>query len=193
MAISAQEQTDTVTLPSASHPLDPLTAEEIAEAMSILKAQRQLGPRVRVETIVLQEPDKDMVLDFQPGNHIQRNAFVVILDNDEAATYEAVVSLNERRVISWKHVPGVQPRVMFDEFSECEARSKSQPRIPSRSQETRHHRPQLGDGGSLVGGQLRVRGRGGEAVGAGPQFLALKPDGQRLRPPHRRPHRLGRP
>ena len=127
MAISAQEQTGTVTLPSASHPLDPLTAEEIAEAMSILKAQRQLGPRVRVETIVLQEPDKDMVLDFQPGDHIQRNAFVVILDNDEAATYEAVVSLNERRVISWKHVPGVQPRVMFDEFSECEAAVRANP------------------------------------------------------------------
>ena len=127
MAISAQEQTGTVTLPSASHPLDPLTAEEIAEAMSILKAQRQLGPRVRVETIVLQEPDKDMVLDFQPGDHIQRNAFVVILDNDEAATYEAVVSLTERLVTSWKHVPGVQPRVMFDEFSECEAAVRANP------------------------------------------------------------------
>ena len=127
MAISAQEQTGTVTLPSASHPLDPLTAEEIAEVMSILKAQRQLGPRVRVETIVLHEPDKDMVLDFQLGDHIHRNAFVVILDNDEAATYEAVVSLNERRVILWKHVPGVQPRVMFDEFSECEAAVRANP------------------------------------------------------------------
>ena len=125
MAISAQEQTGTVTLPSASH--STTCAEQIAEAMSILKAQRQLGPRVRVETIVLHEPDKDLVLDFQPGDHIQRNAFVVILDNDEAATYEAVVSLNERRVISWKHVPGVQPRVMFDEFSECEAAVRANP------------------------------------------------------------------
>ena len=121
------------TLPSVSHPLDPLTVEEIVEAASILKAhlktQHQLGDRVRFETIVLQEPDKDTALNFQPGDSIERNAFLVILDNDAAATYEAIVSLNERRVTSWQHVPGVQPRIMFDEFSECEATVKANPQF----------------------------------------------------------------
>ena len=121
------------TRPSVSHPLDPLTVEEIVEAASILKAhlktQHQLGDRVRFETIVLQEPDKDTALNFQPGDSIERNAFLVILDNDAAATYEAIVSLNERRVTSWQHVPGVQPRIMFDEFSECEATVKANPQF----------------------------------------------------------------
>ena len=121
------------TRPSVSHPLDPLTVEEIVEAASILKAhlktQHQLGDRVRFETIVLQEPDKDTALNFQPGDSIERNAFLVILDNDAAATYEAIVSLNERRVTSWQHVPGVQPRIMFDEFSECEATVKADPQF----------------------------------------------------------------
>ena len=35
------------------------------------------------------------------------------------------MSLNERRVVSWEHIPGVQPRVMFDEFVECEAMVRS--------------------------------------------------------------------
>ena len=121
------------TRPSVSHPLDPLTVEEIVEAASILKAhlktQHQLGDRVRFETIVLQEPDKDTALNFQPGDSIERNAFLVILDNDAAATYEAIVSLNEGRVTSWQHVPGVQPRIMFDEFSECEATVKADPQF----------------------------------------------------------------
>ena len=89
--------------------MDPLTAEEIAEAASILKAQRQLGARIRFETIVLQEPAKESVLNFQPGDFVERVAFAVILDNDTGETYEAVISLSERRVTSWTHVPGVQP------------------------------------------------------------------------------------
>ncbi len=127
MAISITEQDQRRTLPSASHPLDPLTAEEISEASSILRSERQLGQRVKFETIVLQEPAKDEVLNFRVGDAIQRNAFVVILDNDTQATYEAVVSLDERRVTSWKHITGVQPRVMFDEFAECEAAVRANP------------------------------------------------------------------
>ena len=127
MAISITEQDQRRTLPSASRPLDPLTAEEISEASSVLRSERQLGQRVKFETIVLQEPAKDAVLNFRVGDAIQRNAFVVILDNDTQATYEAVVSLDERRVTSWKHILGVQPRVMFDEFAECEAAVRANP------------------------------------------------------------------
>ena len=127
MAISATEQDQRRTLPSAFHPLDPLTAEEISEASSVLRSEHQLGQRVKFETIVLQEPAKDEVLNFRVGDDIRRNAFVVILDNDAQATYEAVVSLDERRVTSWKHVMGVQPRVMFDEFAECEAAVRANP------------------------------------------------------------------
>ena len=121
MAISTTVIAQATACASATHPLDPLTADEIAQASAILKSQRQLGQRVRFETVVLREPDKDVVLMFQPGDPIRREAFLVVLDNDAAATYEAVVSLDDRRVVSWEHIPGVQPRVMFDEFVKCEA------------------------------------------------------------------------
>ena len=127
MAIFTEDRSGITILPSVSHPLDPLSAEEISAASSILRTQRQLGPRVRFETIVLQEPPKDTVLNFHPGDSIRRNAFIVILDNDVQSTYEAVVSLDEERVLSWQHIPGVQPRVMFDEFAECEAAVQAHP------------------------------------------------------------------
>ena len=55
MAISAEKQAERWLQlnSSASHLLDPLTAEERREAASILKVQRQIGTRVRFETIVL--------------------------------------------------------------------------------------------------------------------------------------------
>ena len=127
MTIPAEKTASTATQTPVSHPLDPLTPDEIVQASTILKAQRQLGPRVRFETIVLKEPDKKDVLGFRAGAPISRQAFVVILDNEDGATYEAVVSLSEGQVTSWKLVPGVQPRIMFDEFSECEAAVKADP------------------------------------------------------------------
>ncbi len=125
MAIPTEKQPQVAG--SVSHPLDPLTSEEIAGAAAILRAQRRLGPRVRFETIVLQEPSKDVVLNYKPGSAISRDAFVVILDNEDGSTYEAVVSLNEGQVTSWRHVPGVQPRIMLDEFYECEAAVRADP------------------------------------------------------------------
>ena len=127
MAISAEDRATATALQSVLHPLDPLSAEEIAAASSIVKAQCGLGPRVRFETVVLQEPPKEVVQSFQPGDAVRRDAVVVILDNDAQATYEGVVSLDEQRVTSWEHVPGVQPRVMFDEFAECEAAVRAHP------------------------------------------------------------------
>ena len=127
MTIYDGKISNTGALRVVSHPLDPLTAEEIAGASRILKSQRNLGPKVRFETIVLKEPDKEEALNFRQGNPIRRRAFVVILDNDDGATYEAVVSLDEGLVTDWRRIEGVQPRIMFEEFFECEAVVKANP------------------------------------------------------------------
>ena len=129
MTVTSKATEEASLLAPVSHPLDPLNAEEIAVASSILRSEQQLGGRVRFETVVLYEPDKKAVLDFQAGDAVPRSAFIVILDNDTASTYEAVVSLDERRVVSWKYIPDVQPRVMFDEFVECEALVRADPQF----------------------------------------------------------------
>ena len=127
MIISEGNRTATETRQSPFHPLDPLTAEEIVEATRILTSERALGTRVRFETIVLKEPDKADVLGYKAGSPFERRAFVVVLDNDEKVTYEAIVSLDQGRVIDWKRLQGVQPRIMLDEFLECEAVVKADP------------------------------------------------------------------
>src|SRR5712691_2348777 len=115
------------TLPQVLHPLDPLSAAEITAAVAILRASDTLGPHVRFATVVLREPCKEVVLNFKDGDPLDREAFAVILDNDDGATYEAIVSLTSNTVKSWKPIPAVQPCVMLDEFFECENAVKADP------------------------------------------------------------------
>ena len=114
-------------LATGIHPLDPLSAAEIESAKAVLLAQRNLGEKVRFESIVLKEPQKDLVLNLNNGDVIEREAFIVLFENDSGATYEAVISLDEGKVTSWEHIPGVQPRITLDEFYECEVAVKEDP------------------------------------------------------------------
>ena len=123
------KEAKSVSTVSVQHPVDPLLPEEIEEAVTILRSQHDLSQRVRFESVVLKEPQKDSVLSFNAGDPIQREALIVLLDNDTGSTYEAVVSLTDKEVTSWQHIPNVQPKIMIDEFSECEAAVKRDPRF----------------------------------------------------------------
>jgi len=114
-------------LPAILHPLDPLVAEEITDAVDIIRTERGLGEQVRFVSVALHEPPKIVVLNFKKGDQIAREAFMILLDNSDGSAYEAVVSLTESKVTSWRHVPGVQPPIMLDEFFECERAVKAHP------------------------------------------------------------------
>src|SRR2546427_1956075 len=126
MAIELDAPATTI-LPQVLHPLDPLSAQEITAAVSILRTSGKLGSNVRFATVVLQEPSKEVVLNFKDGDPIEREAFAIILENDDGATYDAIVSITSNMVKGWKHIPEVQPCVMLDEFFECENTVKADP------------------------------------------------------------------
>jgi primary-amine oxidase len=113
----AVDLTSHVTKIAAPHPLEPLSPEEIASAVAIVRACGKLGPKARFVTVVLHEPSKQAVVAYREGDSIEREAFVIILDNADGATYEAVVSITMARS-SWTHIPCQLHHV--DEFFECE-------------------------------------------------------------------------
>ena len=116
------------TAPSiAAHPLEPLSAAEIVAAIAVLKAEKALGDRVRFISIALHEPLKSVVLSFEPGMPFERAAFIIVLNNVSGNTYEAIVSLTAQSVVSWTHIPDVQPPIALDEFFTCEAAVKADP------------------------------------------------------------------
>lgn len=109
-----------VTGVSISHPLEPLTAEEIATAADIVRSQRQLKTTAKFVTIELHEPPKAAVMQWNGQEPVEREAFVVIRERAERTTYEAVVSLTQRIVTSWRQLSDIQPSITLDEFIEVE-------------------------------------------------------------------------
>ena len=93
---------------SVEHPLEPLTAEEISAASAILRAGGHIGERAHFAAVTLHEPPKDVIRAFAAGDAVEREAGVLVVDHATGGTYEAVVSLTRREVVSWERMPDGQ-------------------------------------------------------------------------------------
>ncbi len=105
-----------------SHPLDPLTLEEIATASDLLRREKGLGAECRFPYVQLEEPSKAEVLAFEEGQTFSRRAFAVVLDKASGAIHEAMIDLNTNTITRWEQIdPEVtgQPAIMMEEFFTC--------------------------------------------------------------------------
>jgi primary-amine oxidase len=91
-----------------AHPLSPLTAAEIRQAVRIFRDSGHVPETARFSLIALDEPSKEAVL---RGANVPRRAFAVIYDRATNVTGEAVADLTAGRLASWKEIPGAQPPV----------------------------------------------------------------------------------
>ena len=103
------------------HPLDPLTAEEIARAVSTLRAGRDLGALPRFPFVELKEPPKAEVDAFVDGVAFSRVAFLLTLDIATGRAGEALVDLRSDSLVSWReletdHERGHPPIIVEDFF-----------------------------------------------------------------------------
>ena len=103
-----------------THPLAPLRADEVRRATEIAKQDQGLGPTARFVFITLREPPKAEVMAWDGDTELERLASVLIWERSEHLAYEGVVSLTDDAVVSWEPRPGVQPPIMFEEFTACE-------------------------------------------------------------------------
>jgi primary-amine oxidase len=103
------------------HPLEPLSADEVAACVRVLRDAGKVTPTTRFVSVSLHEPPKATVHAAGVGLPPAREAFVVLFDNAVNACHEAVVGLDADAVVSWRHVPDVQPTMTIDEQVECEA------------------------------------------------------------------------
>ncbi len=107
------------------HPLDPLTEEEVNQTTHILASSGRITSKTRVMAYSLQELPKDVVLAYQPGQAFNRDINVVMRDHEHRLTIEAVVSLTEEKVVSWRERSDVQPALTYPEvFTAMEVAKK---------------------------------------------------------------------
>ncbi len=115
----ADERLDSLALLPPAHPLEPLSADEIAEASRLLTSYDALPEGTRFVFVELAEPPKSVVTGWMPGTEWERQAAVLLRSPRQKATYEAVVSLTRQSVVSFRAVEGQAP-MMFEEFMACE-------------------------------------------------------------------------
>ncbi|TMD31403.1 MAG: primary-amine oxidase [Chloroflexi bacterium] len=117
------------TINAVNHPLEPLSAEEVAAAAAILKRDQGLAATARFVSITIHEPPKAEVLAFTPDHRIDRQAKIVIRERAARTTYEGIVSITNDKTQSWRELPGVQPSMMAEEFALLEEAVKQDPRF----------------------------------------------------------------
>jgi primary-amine oxidase len=102
-----------------AHPLARLSAAEIGAARSLFGRAGLLGPTIRFALLALEEPAKDVVLAYRPGDPIDRQVRAVLLDVATGRASTVVASLSRNEVLSVKSIdPAVdgQPPIMLEEF-----------------------------------------------------------------------------
>ena len=113
-----------------SHPLDPLTADEIRQAAAILRRERKIGDGWRFASIELKEPAKAVLPGLEAaGQEGGREAIVVCWDRADGQACRATVSLTGDKLTSWENLPGQQPNMTADEWHECDEMLRAQPAL----------------------------------------------------------------
>ncbi len=111
------------------HPLDPLTAGEITEVARILQDHFQWGPDLRVETIDINEPAKDVVRHYDPENAPARVARFHVYQHGVMGVWQGLVDLGSAKVISKTFREKARPMLAVQEILQIEATVKADARF----------------------------------------------------------------
>jgi len=115
-----------------THPLDPLTADEIRQAAAIVRRDQSVGQTWRFASIELREPAKaDLPALAARGGLARREALAVCWNRADGEAYRATVSLTGNEVTNWEHLPGQQPNMTVDEWHECDEMLRVHPDLTS--------------------------------------------------------------
>jgi primary-amine oxidase len=96
------------------HPLDALRTEEYWTVYDVLQSSGHLDEDTHFASILLREPAKDAVLAWKSGQAVPREADVTLMR--KGLTIEARVDIANRKLESWKEVPGVQAPIYLSEI-----------------------------------------------------------------------------
>ena len=102
------------TTQARTHPLDPLTPDEIRAAVETVRGDARFT-RAAFPSIALDEPPKADVLAWRVGQPLARRARVQAMT--PGLVFELVVDLASRAIVSAVERTGVEPGIMFSELA----------------------------------------------------------------------------
>ena len=113
----------------ASHPLDPLSTAEIQRAAAIIRDHYAWGDDLRVETIDVDEPAKDVVRAIVPGAPFQRIARFNAFRRGHVGVWQGRVDLETGKVVSERFDETARAMVAVEEVFDIERAVRADPRF----------------------------------------------------------------
>ena len=112
---------------TTTHPLDPLTADELRLAVQIARSDTRFAGAA-FPSVAVADPSKVDVLAWQPGQRFARQARVQVMTAD--GFFELLVDLTGRRIVSALEPRGVEPSITLSKSKApgwcCRMRSSRQ-------------------------------------------------------------------
>ncbi|MGC2404556.1 MAG: hypothetical protein WA510_32495, partial [Acidobacteriaceae bacterium] len=115
--------------PAVRHPLDPLSAEEITEVTRILQDHFKWGEDLRVETIDIHEPAKDVIRNFSAGNPPPRIARFHVYRRGVMGVWDGLADLGSGKVNSATFLEKARPMIAIKEILLIEETLKADARF----------------------------------------------------------------
>jgi primary-amine oxidase len=112
---------------AVDHPLAMLTAEEIGVAVETVKATGKVADDALFAHVVLDEPDKDAVAQWQPGDAHDRRVRIQVVPGPELLVIEVIVSVTRREVVEWREMVGMRPTLLMHEAANAIFTTKDHP------------------------------------------------------------------
>jgi primary-amine oxidase len=116
---SVDDLTAVTAVTPITHPLQPLSAREIDAARSLFERSGLLSEHSRFTFLGLEEPAKDAVLAFRPGDAVDRRVRAILLDVSTGHTRDVVASLTRGQIdrdTEIDNATGGQPPIVLEEF-----------------------------------------------------------------------------
>ena len=123
---------------SVEHPLDPLSFREYWAVLEVLQQAGHVNPDTRFSIVNLREPPKELVWKWSKGTAIPREASALVRKGPE--TYEAIVDVAARRLVSWTQLRDMQPNWLAEESRRDDGRGEEAPCVRRGAEEAGHHR-----------------------------------------------------
>jgi primary-amine oxidase len=128
MNIQVQNPSSTSKI-AAQHPLDPLSADELAQSAAIIREHFQFGEDLRVETIDIDEPPKDVVRSYRDGDPVRRVARFNVYKRGVMGVWRGKVDLGQGKVVAQEFRQDARAMVAIEEVLLIEKTVKADPRF----------------------------------------------------------------
>lgn len=112
---------------AALHPLSLLQPEEVTTAKALLTDAGELPDGASVVHVLLDEPTKDDLASWSPGDAWDRRVRALVVPGPELTMVELLISITEGRIIGRNVIEGMRPTLLMGESFLCMIACKEHP------------------------------------------------------------------